>query len=262
MNKIIDFLNNDNESFIITNEYDKTLIHLLSDYCGFTYEILGNSNIRIVKYNKTAKFQISNDPIIGSIYIGDNIYLFKNDDQADNNSLYNFMSNFKNKISDEMYHFITMLNSINALDILYTSKHAIKSIEKYSNMKVKKICNFYLTYAEIDNKLLIVGLINMISKLYFIVNMYACSNVNSLKISLKYKSNKCTPTCKNSTNPFCTNDHGKKNYLYCYNQINHLHTHGFYDFIVNRYTCQDVCCQGYHIFKMSSPNNYEIKKSI
>ena len=262
MNKIIDFLNNESENTVILNDCDKSIIHLLSDYCGFTYEILGNLNIRIVKHNTNIKFQSSNDPIPGSIYLGDNVYLLKIDDQADNNVLHIFMSNFKNKISDELYHFITVLNSMNLLEILSENKHAMKSIEKYPTMKVKKICNFYLTYVEIEGKLLIVGLINMISKVYFVVNMYATSNVSSLKVSMKFKSNKCNPACKNSTHPFCTNDHGKRNYLYCNNQVKFLQTHGFYEFIMNRYTCPDVCCQGYHIFKMSSPNNYEIKKSI
>lgn len=262
MNKLIDFLNNETENTIVLNEYDRTAIHLLSDYCGFTYEILGNSNVRIVKHNMSIKFQTFQEPTIGSIYLGDSVYLFKVDNEVDNNALHNFMSHFKSKISDEMYHFITMLNSLNLLEILSENKHAMKSIEKYPTMRVKKICNFYLTYVEIENKILIIGLINMMSKVYFVVNMYAYGNANSLKVSQKFKSNKCSPTCKNSTHPFCTNDHGKKNYLYCNNQVKYLYTNGFYDFIVNRYMCLDPCCQGYHIFRVSSPNNYEIKKSI
>lgn len=262
MNKLIDFLNNETETLIILNEYNSALLPLLSDYCGFCYEILGNSNVRIMQHNTGVKFQVLSEPTVGSLFIGDGLYLLKIPNDTNTDALFRFMSNFKSKVSDEMYHFITLLNSMNALDILSENKHAMKSIEKYPNMKVKKVCNFYITYIEIELKILVIGLINMISKNYFVVNMYAFGSVNSLKISRKFKTNKCTQSCKHTTHPFCTNDHGKKNYLYCANQVNYLHTHGFCDFIMNRFTCLDPCCQGYHIFRVSSPNNYDIKKSV
>ena len=40
MNKLIDFLNNENENLIVLNEYDPHILPLMSDYCGFCYEIL------------------------------------------------------------------------------------------------------------------------------------------------------------------------------------------------------------------------------
>jgi len=262
MNKLIDFLNNENENLIVLNEYDPHILPLMSDYCGFCYEILGNSNVRVIQHNTGIKFEVLSEPTPGSLYIGDGVYLLKHIDNPTGDALFRFMSNFKSKVSDEMYHFITMLNTLNLLEILSENKHAMKSIEKYPNMKVKKICNFYLTYIEVEQKILIIGLINMMSKVYFVVNMYAFGSINSLKVSKKFKPIKCIPTCKQSTHPFCTNDHGKKNYLYCANQIKYLQTNGFCDFIMNRFMCTDVCCQGYHIFRVSSPNNYDMKKSV
>lgn len=262
MDKLISFLNNENEHEIILDTYDNSLISLLADYCGFNYDILGNNNIRIIQHNNNTNFSIHNEPVIGGIYIGDGVYLLKTDNNIDNSALHIFMSNFKSKISDDIYHFITMLNSIGSLKILSDNKHAIKAINKYPNIKVKKVCNFYIIYVPIENKVLVVSLINMMFEAYYIVNMFAYGDTSSLKLSKKFKPNKCINTCKNITNPFCNNDHGKNNYLYCKNQIKFLQTNGFCEFIINKYRCPDPCCQGYHIFRLSSPNNYEIKKSI
>lgn len=262
MNKLIDFLNNEEETLTILNDCDIDLMPLMSDYCGFCYEILGNSSIRVMKHNVATKYQVLSEPVPGCFYVGDNLYVFKVAADISTDALFRFMSNFKTKVSDEMYHFITLLNSVNGLDILSENKHAMKAIEKYPQMKVKKIRNFYLTYVEVENKILVIGLINMIAKVYFVVNMYAFGSVNSLKISKKFKTNKCSPTCKNTTHPFCPNDHGKKNHLYCVNQLEYLYNNGFCDFIMNRFMCPNACCQGYHIFRVSSPNNYDMKKSL
>ena len=262
MNKIIDFLNNDNEHELILSGYDRQIIDILSDYCGFTYDIISNDTIRIIQHSGNTKFITHNEPIVGGIYLGDSLYLLKETTNVDSSALYTFMSNFKSKISDDMYHFVTLLNSVGKLSILADNKHVIKAMSKYPIIKIKKICNFYIIYVPIENKILIVGLINMMYDAYYVVNMVAYGDTSSMKLSKKYKSNKCVPTCKNITHPFCGNDHGKNNYLYCKNQIQFLQTNGFYEFIINKYRCPDACCQGYHIFRLSSPNNYEIKKSV
>lgn len=260
MDGIIEFLNDKKQTVLIT-DYNN-IIGLISEYCVIGYENIGNNKIKIIKHNVDIKYELLREPIPGSLYIGDNLYIHKEyKNSNDNNTLKIFLNNFSKTLSDELYYFLIRLNTVGLLSHILDNKYVIKAINKYPNsMKVKKLKNFYILYVIQDVKILLVGMFNTLNKAYYVLNLHAYNDINTLKIIPKYKYNKCISSCKNFVNPFCHNDHGNNGYLYCRQQLEYLQEFGLCDFLLKKVHCQDYNCQGYHIFKISSPSRMSLCK--